>query len=178
MKNITKQLIFAGLLTIVFAFAIDAQSTKINENRCSGANDLTETEISAVLEAHNKIRADVGLPKLVWKCGLADLAQQWATRGIFEHRSDLFYGENIFVSSDTAAAPVDGVQAWLAEKSFWDNSAGICQAGKVCVHYTQMVWKNTTEVGCGINRNASGKWKVLMVCNYNPMGNFIGKAAY
>ena len=27
------------------------------------------------------------------------------------------------------------------------------------------------KIGCGINRAATGKWKVLMVCNYDPAGN-------
>lgn len=177
MKNLTKQLIFASLLTLAFAFAVDAQPAEKN-NRCPGENKLNETEITQILEAQNKIRADVGLPALVWKCSLADLAQNWATRGAYEHRPNNFYGENIFVASDTAVSPVVGVQSWQAEEAFWDNSAGTCREGKVCAHYTQMVWKNTTEVGCGINRGVQGKWKVLMVCNYAPMGNFIGKAAY
>jgi uncharacterized protein YkwD len=176
MKIITKQLVFASFLMLALVFAANAQKVKKNNNRCPGTNGLTETEISAILEAHNKIRTDVGLSKFTWNCKLANLAQEWATRGKFEHRSNPNYGENIFVSTETNISPTDGVQTWLTEKSFWNNSAGTCQAGKTCVHYTQMVWRKTTEIGCGINRNASGKWKLLFVCNYNPMGNLAGKA--
>jgi uncharacterized protein YkwD len=176
MKIIMKQLIFMNLLMLVLTFAASAQKVKKNSNQCPGTNGLKETEISAILEAHNKIRADVGLSKLKWNCRLADLAQEWATLGKFEHRANPVYGENLFVSTETDIFPAGGVQNWLTEKSFWNNSAGTCQTGKTCVHYTQMVWRKTTEIGCGINRKASGKWKLLLVCNYSPIGNYAGKA--
>lgn len=176
MKITKKQLIFTSLLMLALVFAANAQKVKKNSNRCPGTNGLQEAEITALLDAHNKIRADVGLSKLKWNCRLADLAQEWATRGKFEHRANPVYGENLFVSSETNVLAAESVQTWLMEKSFWNNSAGTCQTGKTCVHYTQMVWKSTTEIGCGINRKASGKWKLLLVCNYNPMGNYAGKA--
>ncbi|MGC2235322.1 MAG: CAP domain-containing protein [Pyrinomonadaceae bacterium] len=176
MKIANKQLIFTSLLMLALVFAANAQKVKKTGNRCPGTNGLQETEIAALLDAHNKIRADVGLSKLKWNCKLADLAQEWATRGKFEHRVNPVYGENLFVASETNALAAESVQTWLMEKSFWNNSAGTCQAGKVCVHYTQMVWRNTTEIGCGINRKASGKWQLMLVCNYNPMGNYAGKA--
>jgi len=188
MKTITKQLIFAVFLMLSLVFVASAQAkkpaktkavktiVKANTSKCPGSNGLTDGEISAIVEAHNKARADVGLPNLTWNCSLANTAQEWATRGIFEHRPGPMYGENLFVDGAASVSPVTGVENWLAEKSAWNNSAGNCQAGKVCSHYTQMVWKNTNAIGCGINRNAPGKWKVLFVCNYSPMGNYSGKA--
>ena len=143
---------------------------------CSGINGLTRTEIDAILDAHNKARAAVGLPKLKWNCKLADLAQEWAKRGVFEHRANPVYGENIFVNIDTGVSAASGVQSWLTEKSFWNNPTAICQKGKVCTHYTQIVWKTTSEIGCGIHRSGSGKWKLMLVCNYSPAGNAPGKA--
>jgi pathogenesis-related protein 1 len=59
----------------------------------------------------------------------------------------------------------------MLEKASWNNKTASCAAGKTCTHYTQIVWKKTASIGCGINRNALGKWKVLLVCNYNPAGN-------
>ena len=42
-------------------------------------------------------------------------------------------------------------------------------------HYTQMIWKNTTGVGCAL---ATGRaWDVL-VCRYDPPGNYMGEAPY
>lgn len=168
-----KATIIACLLILVFVSAAQAQT---KTNRCTGTNGLTLSEIGSILEAHNKIRTELGLSKLEWNCDLANFAQEWATRGIFEHRTDANYGENIFAAMDTKISPVKAVELWQTEKTFWNNASGTCQTGKFCGHFTQMVWRNTTEIGCGINRNASGKWKVLMVCNYNPAGNFEGKA--
>jgi pathogenesis-related protein 1 len=74
----------------------------------------------------------------------------------------------MFVSTNAAASPVSALQNWEKEKAFWNNKAGTCQAGKTCTHFTQMVWRATTQVGCGINRNATGNWKLVMVCNYDP----------
>jgi len=39
-------------------------------------------------------------------------------------------------------------------------------------HYTQVIWKNTTEVGCGVARSNQGE---IWVCNYNPPGNYQGQ---
>jgi len=175
MKRIVKNLILTIFLMAVSGLAANAQIEITEAPRCAEANQLAATEILDVLEAHNKIRAEVGLSKLKWNCNLAKVAQEWATRGIAEHREDTFYGENLFGSSDTAISPIFGVERWLTEKDFWDNPTGTCQAGKICTHYTQMVSKMTKEVGCGINRDAKGKWQVFMVCNYDSQ-NSIGKA--
>ena len=39
-------------------------------------------------------------------------------------------------------------------------------------HYTQVVWRNTTEVGGGLARGGSNN---ILVCQYNPAGNVIGQ---
>ncbi len=68
------------------------------------------------------------------------------------------------------------VNRWRNEKASWDNMTGTCLTGKVCTHYTQVVWKKTKEVGCGINRDITGKWRAMLVCNYDPAGNRPGPA--
>jgi uncharacterized protein YkwD len=189
--NKAKKVVFLLFMLAAFASVAVAQKVKTNQKaktkkveavkagggQCSGANDLTAAEIVGILDAHNLARADVGLARIKWNCKLADAAQEWAKRGVFEHRTGSAYGENIFGSPQTDALPASGVQFWLTEKSFWNNSTAACQPAKVCTHYTQIVWKTTTEIGCGINRSASGKWKLMLVCNYSPAGNFpVGKA--
>ena len=50
-------------------------------------------------------------------------------------------------------------------------------------HFTQMVWKNTTELGCGV-ASCSGIFDkkfgpaTYHVCLYNPVGNVIGQEQY
>jgi pathogenesis-related protein 1 len=42
-------------------------------------------------------------------------------------------------------------------------------------HYTQAVWNSTTSIGCATASNANAE---VLVCRYNPPGNFIGQAPY
>lgn len=172
MKSTMKQMLSAFFAIILLAFGAIAQASKV----CSGTTNITDTEKRQILESHNKARAEFKLTQLNWDCELAKVAQEWANRGFSGHRPDNDFGENLFVASAANSSPVNAVQKWMLEKSFWDNSSGACQTGKICTHYTQIVWKKTTKVGCGINRNAQGIWKTLVVCNYDPAGNSKGSA--
>jgi hypothetical protein len=145
-------------------------------NMCGGGHAMAQSAISEILEAHNKIRQQFKLSPLSWNCKLAEYAQEWAVRGVFEHREDNFYGENIFVTRLADFKFSAAVDKWFSEQPFWDNKLAACQTGKICNHFTQLVWKTTAQVGCGLNRNASGKWSVVLVCDYDPAGNFPGPA--
>jgi len=138
---------------------------------CPEKNGFSGKEIHKILERHNKERGHYKSPNLVWDCKIAELAQEWADRGIAEHRPDNFLGENIFVTSDPKAKATAGVKQWLKEKSRLVHGTTNCTPGKICLHFTQVIDPRTERVGCGINRSATGKWKLLMVCNYDPAGN-------
>ncbi len=169
-----KILLSTLFLTVILASAVFSQPAKSGGKGCPGKNGLTAAEIAEIVDAHNAARAEHKVPPLTWDCKLADMAQEWATRGIFAHRTGLKVGESIFVSGSPHVKPGLAVHTWMLEKTSWDNKAIACAAGKVCTHYTQVVWKKTTNVGCGINRDAPGKWKVMIVCNYDPAGNGAG----
>jgi hypothetical protein len=42
-------------------------------------------------------------------------------------------------------------------------------------NYTQMIWRKTTQVGCGIANSGNGNY---LVCWYSPRGNTAGQAVY
>jgi hypothetical protein len=185
MREIIRGIVI-GFCVILLSFASSNSQEAINKTdspeaakksekkavvACPEKNGLTQKEIKKVVERHNKERSRYKTPNIVWDCQLADLAQEWATRGIAEHRPDNFLGENIFVSSDPKAKATQAVKQWLTEKKRLVPGTTNCKPGKICLHFTQVIAARTERFGCGINRNATGKWKTMMVCNYDPAGN-------
>jgi pathogenesis-related protein 1 len=45
----------------------------------------------------------------------------------------------------------------------------------VCGHYTQIVWRDTTSVGCAAQSCPQGE---IWVCDYSPPGNYVGQHPY
>jgi uncharacterized protein YkwD len=130
-----------------------------------------------ILEAHNAIRSRLNLPPLVWSAKLAAIAQEWAeglaSRREFAHRPKGSYGENLFEMTGARASPDRVVEEWASEARDYDYARNACRG--VCGHYTQIVWRDTRELGCGrAVRGAREVW----VCNYSPPGNRIGRRPY
>lgn len=142
---------------------------------------LSEEEIQVILERHNYWRADVGVnEKLVWSDEMADLAADWARKlkrmkcG-FEHRPDNQYGENLFMGTSGAYDAKYVVDAWAGEKVDYNYNKNKCKPGKMCGHYTQIVWQTTRKVGCA--KIECGEYDIW-VCNYDPPGNWVGEKPY
>jgi uncharacterized protein YkwD len=127
------------------------------------------------LNAHNSFRAEHGAPALTWSNKLADKAQQWANECVFKHSGGTLgpFGENL--AAGTGAFPIDkAVKGWTDEAR--DYNRNDPQAS----HFTQVVWKASTELGCahakcdGIFDASFGKAE-YHVCEYNPQGNVDGQ---
>ena len=136
--------------------------------------------------AHNAIRAAHGVGPLTWDPALAAIAQNWAERctdvqqpiGLVDHnegRSDTYpeyVGENIYGSSGGASG-TDAVALWAEEEADYDYASNSCNG--VCGHYTQIVWRTTTKIGCGIHDCAGLQYGSTVVCDYAPGGNNGGR---
>ncbi len=91
------------------------------------------------------------------------------------HRPNNKAGENVFMAwSSQRQFDVDGaqpVQSWYDEVKLYNfsNPGFSMQTG----HFTQVVWKNSSKLGCGKAKAADSK--VFVVCNYDPPGNFQGR---
>jgi pathogenesis-related protein 1 len=142
-------------------------------------NTSTQAISQPMLGAHNQWRKRYHVPALTWSPQLAAYAQEWANRllkdGKFEHRQNSSYGENLAWASGQTLTPERVVNMWGEEVKDYDYATNRCKPGKVCGHYTQVVWRNTKQVGCGVAR---GNGTEIWVCNYNPPGNFIGQKPY
>jgi pathogenesis-related protein 1 len=130
-----------------------------------------------MLAAHNSVRARLGLPPLAWSDELAQYARSWANtliaRGEFSHSGSSRYGENLFEISGASATAYDVVSAWAAEVRYYNYRNNTC-SGR-CGHYTQIVWRDSKLLGCGVARNRT---REVWVCNYEPPGNFVGERPY
>lgn len=163
MKNI--------LLILMLFFTVSVFS----QNKSKSLSDL---EIQQLLDEHNKWREEVGNEDLVWSDELAKIAQQWAdklAKSCTMYHSTVDYGENIYWT-DGIAIPEEVVNLW-ADERFYYAGEEISEKNYMKVgHYTQMVWYETTEVGCAKAKCKNGG--EIWVCNYNPAGNYVGEKAY
>ena len=131
----------------------------------------------AMLNAHNAVRARVGVPPLVWSAQVAGVAQDWANNliatGAFSHRPGNRYGENLYAIAGGAASPEQVVGLWADEARGYDLRSNTC-AGE-CGHYTQIVWGKTQALGCAVARD---RRREVWVCDYDPPGNVVGYRPY
>jgi len=143
-----------------------------------------DTDFAArILAVHNKERAALGLPPLTWNESLVPGARDWAEHlarlGRLEHSGGEAYGENLWIGTAGAYALEQMPGDWAAEKR--DFKPGVfpdlSRSGNwhAVGHYTQMIWRRTTSVGCALASSAA--WDVL-VCRYDPPGNWVGEAPY
>ncbi|ESW28863.1 hypothetical protein PHAVU_002G024400 [Phaseolus vulgaris] len=135
---------------------------------------------SEYLEAHNEARAAVGVEPLRWSEKLGNASSlmvryQRNKMGCeFANLTDSKYGGNQLWAGVTAVAPRVAVEEWVKEKEFYVRANNTCVGKHECGVYTQVVWRNSTEVGCAeaacVKEHSS-----LTICFYDPPGNVIGE---
>ena len=128
--------------------------------------------ISGMLQWHNTYRENNQAPDVTWDTTLAEYAQNVANQCVFAHSGGP-YGENL--AEGTYTNPNYYVYLWYNEMSNYpfDNPGG--GDFESYGHFTQVVWKASTTIGCGL-ADCSGS--LLLVCEYNPRGNVAGAQEY
>ncbi|XP_060519497.1 uncharacterized protein LOC132697833 isoform X2 [Cylas formicarius] len=151
---------------------------KISERTQTDCIDVDEFALEA-WKVHNEYRKKHGVPSLKLNKELCAFAQEWANTcartSSLQHRANNPYGENIFsmYSSDYSHVPSarDAVKEWYDEvKKHTFGNERVIQGS---LHFTQVIWKGSTDLGVGIAKNRKGQ--TYVVCNYSPRGNFIGQ---
>ena len=141
-----------------------------------------------LLAAHNRERSAAGITPLHWNAELAAGAADWAAElartNAFEHSADTAtdgepLGENLFMGTRGHYAPEAMVGMWIDEKAqfkpglFPNNSR--TGALEDVGHYTQLMWRETTQVGCAV---APGRSDEFLVCRYAQAGNVEGQRPF
>uniref|UniRef100_A0A0N5BUY8 SCP domain-containing protein n=1 Tax=Strongyloides papillosus TaxID=174720 RepID=A0A0N5BUY8_STREA len=127
------------------------------------------------LDQTNYYRKLHGAPSLTRSKKLEKLAQAYAMklarkfRGELIHDPDRRYGENLAVMPSDEIN--DAIEFWYEEvKKYNFKKPGF---GMNTGHFTQVVWKDTKEIGCAIaklTKKYSGDF--IICCKYYPPGNY------
>jgi uncharacterized protein YkwD len=126
------------------------------------------------VDAHDRVRAQHCAAPLTWSPKLAAVAQKWADslrdQGCKFGHSGGQYGENLAAGTEGVLDPEATVKMWydeIAKYKFPDGGFSMDTG-----HFTQVVWRGTTQVGCG---HSSCNGNDIWVCNYDPAGNWEGQ---
>ncbi|KAI9344467.1 CAP domain-containing protein [Pilaira anomala] len=123
----------------------------------------------SALNTHNGYRARHHVPGIRWSDTLAAHAKSVSDSCVWGHNI-VSTGQNIGLGYSSMQAAVD---SWYNEVSSYNYDNGESTSSATS-HFTQIVWKETTEIGCAAtycaNLGAS-----YYVCDYSPPGNFIGQ---
>ncbi|XP_055920675.1 uncharacterized protein LOC129952215 [Eupeodes corollae] len=126
------------------------------------------------LRLHNQYRKMHGVPPLVHNEFLAQVAKEWAEhlalKDAFYHRPDNEYGENLYYTEGMSCSAKMAVKSWYDEIDLYDYNNP--KFSREVGHFTQLVWKDTREVGTGVAQIGN---KVWVCCNYHPPGNHLDK---
>lgn len=136
-----------------------------------------------MLALHNRERAAIGVPALAWDARLAAAAASYgpalAARGRLQHSpqaSRTGQGENLWMGSRGAYPPEEMVGSWADERRLFRPGTfpEVSRSGhwSDVAHYTQMIWRGTTRVGCALHQGRD--WDYL-ICRYAPPGNVVGQ---
>ena len=169
-----KAIIFSCLILIISSLNL----------RNNAAFDF-ESFYTDLVQQHNTLRAKHRVGKLTKLKAIADMAQKTADQCAriknLKHTSDYYLdqpvGQNLYLST-WAPSAADVIKRWYYEEEpHYDYTKGKSKDGETTGHFTQVVWKNSKQIGCAVaNGNYmtfSGSYYVC--CNYYPAGNYYGQ---
>ncbi|KIW92670.1 uncharacterized protein Z519_06517 [Cladophialophora bantiana CBS 173.52] len=175
--------------------ASDSWSTPEASTPAQAAPSPVSTSVSSdyqqgILDSHNMHRDNASVPHLTWSDQMASIAAQIAASCVYAHDTSTGgggYGQNI-----GAGAPPSDIPAMITDEMY-NGEINFYPAYGVepdmsnfekWGHYSQIVWKSTTAVGCatqycpnGLANTGGNVSPYFTVCNYSPPGNFGGEYA-
>ena len=166
-----------------------------------------QTDIDTIVNKHNELRSYVAQGKetqgvtpqpkatdmysVKWNSTLAEVAQRWADQCNVQQAHDknrrtqhyfktdvgqnmAWQGNSVFPTSRNYTGLI---QLWYDEVKIYNPYTD--NKGKEVGHYTQVIWGDTVEIGCGfVLFSAQGSYQQFLICNYGPAGNDEGELPY
>lgn len=160
------------------------QSNPSNPAPTSVSSDYQQ----GILDAHNIHRANHSVSGLAWDDRMASIAAQIAASCVYAHDTSTGgggYGQNIGAGSPPSDIPsMISDLMYNDEINYYPGYGGEPDMSNFHLwgHFSQIVWKSTTSVGCatqycpgGLANTGGGVSPYFTVCNYSPPGNFGGQ---
>ncbi|KAE9458038.1 hypothetical protein C3L33_10072, partial [Rhododendron williamsianum] len=140
MANTTNLLRSLLLVTLLSSLLVRPSESTVVQRR--SAKQTSAVFIGECLYNHNALRASLNLPPLQWSTELANYARWWlnqlrATCAMVHSNSN--YGENLFWGQGDGWTAAEAVEAWAAERAYYNYGSNTCMPNMDCTHYTQMM---------------------------------------
>ncbi|PYH88955.1 PR-1-like protein [Aspergillus ellipticus CBS 707.79] len=166
-----------------------ATSTSSTSTSASATATAANSYQSAVLYNHNIHRSNHSASDVEWSSDLETSAQALAAKCVYEHDTSIDgggYGQNIGYGVEASEIGVMITNLmYNDEMGYYSDLYGEADPSMTYFdnwgHFSQIVWKSTTHVGCATvtcdslgNVDASEALP-FTVCNYSPAGNYEGE---
>nr|CAH8865342.1 unnamed protein product [Trichobilharzia regenti] len=166
----------------------------VNSN--ANAKDSLTVGHLELLALHNAYRQSVkygkvagqppaaSMAKLIWSYELANVSKSLAKKCQPYPNSITMRGKTrwTYVGQNVAvvAAIRDAAARWFSEHSNYNFEANVCRQNRQCANYKQMVYSETTHIGCAYKLcdNFKAPFNILVVCTYGPGGKYFSRRPY
>ena len=154
------------------------KKSSLNRARTNAEDIDLETFISEMVKLHNELRIKHDSPPLNENEELNNMASSYAkSLANNQEKNNCEYnvykeeilGENIFITD--YKKPKDIFKKISNEKYEYDFDKN--KYSNLSAHFTQAIWKDTTDIGCGFWADKASK-KNFIVLLYYPAGNVLG----
>jgi len=132
-----------------------------------------------LLDLHNLVRCEHGAEPLKWSTDVQKSAQWYADKlssekcGKLEHSTPEErnnYGENLYYCGSSS---IGCYNAPMALTNWYTEEEGDGSVESYGNHRTQILWKSSSFLGCGLAQCESAFKYDLVVCQFDPSGNMI-----
>ena len=142
---------------------------------CLSQNYDVDSLLNIIILKQNIIRGNLEIPVLEKSDMLENIAKEetkMLCQNPYNYRVREDYGVNIYRGTKFPEAD-EVINLWIREQRHYRGNEiteqGILNFG----HYTQIIWRQTTVIGCSMSQTKGGMY--IIVCLYSPKGNIIGQ---